>query len=96
MSSGRMWLNLLVKSIRISVESKSYGTKQCWQYISFHIELFLEKKIFIKTCNFEPLFYVLKSVLPRREHNKKLFNSIGTMPSYTGLLVITPQLPTLT
>ena len=42
--------------------------------------------LYIKTCNFEP-FYVIKCMLLRREHIK-LFNLIGSMPPYNGLLVI--------
>ena len=55
MSPGQMWLDLLVRSVTdlinifsntytfslFQLEPKSHRSKQCWQYISYHIELFL-------------------------------------------------------
>ena len=55
---------------------------------------FLEIYIGIKTCNVEPFFYVIKSMLLTREQKKNFL--IGSKsPSSNGFLVINPELPTL-
>ena len=43
---------------------------------------------YIKTCNFEPFCYAIKSVLPRREHKLSLL--IGSMPSLLPVLLSLP------
>ena len=77
MSSGRMWPGWLgwIGSFfsntfsLFQLESKTTVYKQCWPYISYHLEFFfLGNLLYIKTCNVEPFCSVIKSVLLRREH----------------------------